>query len=157
MNKNFRKHENNQDKPPPKWVERFFRLIHHCWQYHAPCSHINMQAGFNPDLGCWDIKAAPVYQEVYGGDGDGKRVWAGFLFDVGEFSRAPGVWVQEQAAASYCSECTSTPKIMLRGKFQGHLFFLSISLEPIEETETVEIIDTIKHEIREMPEATKDE
>jgi hypothetical protein len=159
-NKNNQKHDHGENKPLPKWVERLFGIIHNCWQYHAPCSHINMQAWWDDQLEtpCWQIKAAPVYQEVYGGDEDGKRVWAGFIFDVMDFSRAPGVWVQEQAVASYCQECTAYPKMMLRGKFQGHLFFLHVYLEPIEETETIEIIDTIKQEIRDMPPVpTKDE
>jgi len=100
----------------------------------------------------WQVKAAPVYQEVYGGDDDGKKVWAGFVFDIGDFSRETGVWVEEFAISSYCQECTEHPKLMARGKFQGHQFFLHIFLEPVAETEPVEVIDTIQQQIRDMPE-----
>jgi len=41
---------------------------------------------------------------------------------------------------------------MARGKFQGHQFFLHIFLEPVAETEPVEVIDTIQQQIRDMPE-----
>lgn len=149
-------HQPNSDKPIPKWIERLFDLIHKHWQYHAPCSHVNMQA-FQDESHMWQIKAAPVFQEVYGGDDDGKRVWAGFLFDTGDFSREEGVWIQEQAVASYCQECTEYPKLMLKGKFRGHQFMLHLFLEPIADTATVEMIDTIKQEIRDMPAPAKEE
>jgi len=141
----------NHSKPLPRWTEKLFALIHKHWQYHAPCVHINIQAFFDHDNKAWQVKAAPVYQEVYGGDDDGKKVWAGFVFDVGDFSRETGVWVQEYAISSYCQECTQHPKLIARGKFQGHQFFLHVFLEPVAETEAVEMIDTIQQQIREMP------
>lgn len=141
--------KNNNEKKAPKWINRLFDRIHKHWNYHAPCSHINMQAFWDDEYKAWQVKAAPVFQEVLGGPDDGKRVWAGFLFEMGEFSRTPGVWVQEQAVASFCNECTPYPKLMVKGKFEGHPFFLHIFLEPIAETDTVEIIDTLKQEIRE--------
>ena len=141
----------SESKPLPKWTENFFHLIHKHWEYHAPCEHINIKASLDRNSKCWLIQAAPVYQEVYGGDEDGKKVWSGFLFDVGDFSKEIGVWVQEYAIASYCQECTDHPKIMIKGKFQGHQFYLNVFLEPVAETEPVEIIDTIEKQIREVP------
>ena len=145
----------NKKNDHPKWMGQLFATIHGCWQHHAPCKHINMQSYWDENSDCWQVKAAPVYQEVYGGDDDGKKVWAGFLFDMGEFSRSHGVWIQEQALCSVCVECTQHPKIMARGKFQGHPIFLEVYLEPVADTEPVEIIDTLKQEIREMPEPSE--
>jgi hypothetical protein len=133
----------------PKWVARLIDRIHRHWQYHAPCKHINVQALWDEAYRAWQVKAAPVFQEVLGGEDDGKRVWSGFVFEMGEFSRTPGVWIQEQAVASYCNECTPYPKLMAKGKFEGHPFLLHVYLEPIADTQTVEIIDTLENEIRE--------
>lgn len=143
-----------QDKKPkaerkmPKWMPLFYKTIHKHWQHHAPCEHINLMSEWSDETKCWHVNAAPVWQEILGGEDDGKRVWAGFLFDFGDFSRAEGVWVQEQAFMSVCSECTPYPKTMTKGKFRGHNFYLHLFLEPPQETEAVEVIDTIKKEIR---------
>lgn len=143
-------------KNPPKWVNRFFNAVHRSWHYHAACQSIDMQAFFDQEHQSWTMKAAPVFQELYGGEGDGKKVWAGFLFDVGEFSRIPGVWVMEHAVSSYCHECTDHPKLMVKGKFQGRPFFLHIYLEPLADSKTVELIDTIHRQIRPYQEKVKD-
>ena len=100
------------------------------------------------------LKAAPVYQQIYGGPDDGKKVWVGFSFDIGEFGRVPGVKVLNQMVASYCDECTSCPKNILQGEYNGHLFLLHIMLEPDQNSPIVEIVDHLKKEIRE---ATPDE
>ncbi len=140
------------DKHPPRqpeWIARFTDCIHRHWQYHAPCSHVNLKALWDEQQTVWQVSAAPVFQEVLGGPYDGKKVWAGFVFEMGKFSRASGVSVQEQAVASYCNECTPYPKLTAKGTFEGHPFLLHLYLEPIADTETVEIIDTINKEIRE--------
>lgn len=142
--------ENNHLKPLPKWTDKLFVLIHKHWQYHSPCEHINIKIFFDEEKKLWQVHAAPVFQEVFGGDEDGKKVWAGFLFDIGGFSRETGVWTQEFAITSYCNECSDHPKMMLLGKFQGHQIYLNIFMEPIAETEVVEVIDTINCQIREI-------
>lgn len=139
---------NNEKKQEPKWIERFYNTIYRHWQHHAPCEHINLRSEWNKETRCWHVNAAPVWQEILGGEDDGKKVWAGFLFDFGDFSRAEGVWVQEQAFFSVCEECTPHPKTLTKGKFQGHNFYLHLSLEPPTDSETAEVIDTIKQEIR---------
>jgi hypothetical protein len=145
----------------PQWTENFFRLIHKNWSYHSPCEHINIQGWWDTEEKIWQIKAAPVFQEVYGGGEDGKKVWAGFIFDSGDFGRENGVWIQEQAVASYCQGgvqvCNPHPKLMIRGKYKNHWFLLHIHLEPITETETIEVVDTIKKEVRAIPPAAKEE
>ena len=144
----------NRHKKQPKWLEKLFDLIHAHWQYHAPCSHLNIQA-YQEDK-VWHISAAPVFQEIYGGTDDGKKVWAGFIFDLGNFNRSDGVYIDSWAAASYCQECTNHPKMMGRGKFRGHQVWLHIYLEPIKDTEIVEVLDTFQKQIR-SPEGESDE
>jgi hypothetical protein len=149
----------NGDKHPPrqpKWVARLIDLIHRHWQYHAPCNHVGVKAFWDEEYGEWRVNAAPVFQEVLGGEDDGKKVWAGFVFEMGGFSHSPGVWIQEQAVASYCNECTPFPKLMAKGKFEGHPFLLHVYLEPIADSDTVEVIDTITNEIREKASAGRD-
>lgn len=141
----------------PKWMFRFFDTIYKCWQYHQPCTRINMQSSWDEDTKIWHIKAAPVFQEVYGGNDDGKRVWAGFIFDMGMFSRAEGVFLKEFAFSSYCNGCSEHPKMMAYGKFEGRSISLQIFLEPVADTETVELLDTINQKIRVLPEQVQDE
>lgn len=132
----------------PQWTQRLFATMNSCWNYHTPCSCINFQAWHDPNLNLWQIKAAPVYQECYGGEDDGKKIWSGFLFDMGNFQRQRGVWIEEQALMSRCEEQSKYPKIAAKGKFEGHDIFMEIFLEPIAETKVKEIVDTVTNEIR---------
>jgi hypothetical protein len=132
----------------PKWVSKVIFLIHKNWHYHTPCKNINNKVFFDEYRNTWQIEMAPVYQEVYGGNEDGKKTWAGFIFDVFDFSRENGVWVQEYAIASYCKDCNENPKIMMKGKYRGRNFYLHILLEPSPETGISEIFDVIRHEVR---------
>jgi len=148
-NKPEDKPEQKPEKKQPKWIELFYKKVYDHWEHHAPCEHVNMKAEWNQETKCWHIHTAPVWQEILGGEDDGKRVWAGFLFDFGDFGREEGMWIQEQAFMSVCSECTPNPKTVTKGKFRGHNFYMHLFLEPPEDSESVEVIDTIKQEIRE--------
>lgn len=135
------------ERKMPKWISSFYKIIHKHWRHHSPCEHIMLMSKWDAETKCWHINAAPVWQEILGGEDDGKRVWSGFFFDFGDFSHEEGIWVQEQAFMSVCSECNQFPKTMTKGKYRGHTFYLHLCLEP-QDTESVEVIDTIKKEIR---------
>lgn len=139
--------ENREKTDLPKWVSKLTNLIARYWQHHGPCESINFNA-FRTEDNFWMIHAAPAYQEVFGGEQDGEQVWTGFIFEAGEFSRESGLWIQDFAVASHCSACKSYPKIMFKGKFRGHNVMIYIMLEPDKNTPCVEILDTIKQEIR---------
>lgn len=141
------------NKNPPKWLRKVLDLIHTSWHYHDNCNNVMMRAAWEEENNYWHIQAAPVFQEVYGGDDDGKQVWAGFVFDIGEFGERDGVWIQKYAISSYCHHCSPSPKLMILGKFRGHQFFLTVFQEPVQEVGTTEIIDTINQEIRDKPES----
>lgn len=140
----------------PKWCKKFVNVIQRYWKYNSPCSAFNVQPIPDPKSKSWVIRIAPIFQEVYGGDDDGKKVWSGFIFDFGDFAREEGVWIREYAIASYCAEHTNHPQLMIDGKYQGHKFKLSIILEPITETSPVEIIDTIHQKLIAIPDDAED-
>jgi len=59
------------DKRPP-WFDRFARLIERLWEHHG-CASLNVTSAFDTESREWMIVAAPVFQEVLGGEDDGKR------------------------------------------------------------------------------------
>lgn len=131
-------------------IEDFKEAVERNWRYHAR-SHSLLWRIHEEDEE-WKIEVAPVFQEVYGGGDDGRRLWAGFLFDVGDFAAERGVLVEHQAVASYCVECSPTPFLAIKGTYYGRGFFMKLHLEPIAGTEPAELIDTIKNEVRELRE-----
>jgi hypothetical protein len=102
----------------------------------------------DPHTGEAQVEVAPVFQEVYGGEEDGRRVWTGFRFDLSGFAAEPGVEVREAGAVSYCAGCSPTPALAVRGAYLGHPFALRLHLEPVPGGEPVEVIDAINHTTR---------
>jgi len=131
-------------------VSDFKQAVERHWRYHAPCETLLWNVR-EADDEC-QIEVAPVFQEVVGGDLDGSKVWAGFRFDVSAFLAERGVSVENLLASSYCIECSETPYIIVRGTYFGRAFSLRLHLEPIPNSEPVEIIDTIKHQVRDIKE-----
>ncbi len=130
----------------PPWFARFVRLITRSWQHHGPCSNLHVSCAFDADNGEWLVVAAPVFQEVFGGEDDGKTVWTGFMFQADKLLRT--MTVNSVSAASICQQCSPTPALMIRGRYRGHRINLKVLLEPIPGSAVVEIIDTLKCEIR---------
>lgn len=133
-----------ENRPP--WIDRFTRLINRSWASHGPCGGCHVSATFNTDNSEWVIVAAPVFQEVLGGEDDGKTVWTGFVFQAERLLRA--MTVKTVSAASICNECSPTPALVIRGRYRGHRVKLKILLQPVPGSAVVEIIDTLKCEIR---------
>jgi hypothetical protein len=136
------------EKRPP-WLDRFTRLIEQSWQHHGPCGNLHVSCAFDTDNGEWVIVAAPVFQEVLGGEDDGKTVWTGFMFQADKLLR--GMAVESISAASVCQQCCSTPALVIRGRYRGQWVSLKVLLEPIPGSAVVELIDTIRFEIRDFP------
>jgi hypothetical protein len=131
----------------PEWYDKFIALIEFCWEHHGPCQHLHSKCWYDAD-GVWLITVAPVFQEVLGGEDDGKKVWTGFIFHSDAFCKADGVSVESFAAGSVCSQCSPHPRLMFRGEYRGHRFYLQVFLEPPRDVEVVEVIDTIRCEVR---------
>jgi hypothetical protein len=129
-------------------VQRLFKLIEKHWHHHGPCKSICFDSRYSPDSLAWEVEAAPAYQEVFGGEQDGQQVWTAFIFEAGEFSKESGLWVQDFAVASHCAVCCHRPKMMFKGKYRGHFVFVNIMLEPDKNSEAIELLDTIKQEVR---------
>ena len=133
----------------PSWFNRFTRLIEWSWAHHGPCRNLHVSSAYDTDIGEWQIIAAPVFQEVLGGEDDGKTVWTGFVFHTEKLLRA--MVVDSISADSVCNECNPTPALVIRGRYRGHRVCLEVLLEPIPGSPVVELIDTLKHEIRDLP------
>jgi hypothetical protein len=133
------------EKRPP-WFDRFSRLIERSWTHHGPCRNLHLSCAFDTESREWLIVAAPVFQDVLGGEEDGKTVWTGFVFHTEKLMRA--MTVCEISARSCCPECNPTPAITIRGRYRGHRVCLQALLEPPPGSPVVEVIDTLKHEIR---------
>jgi hypothetical protein len=131
-------------------IAEFKQAVERHWRYHAPCETLlwNVQEA---DDG-WQIEVAPAFQEVVGGEQDGMKVWAGFRFDVSAFLAERGVLVETVLAASYCVECAETPHFLITGSYFGESFRLKLHLEPIPNSEPMEIIDMLKHRVRNITE-----
>ena len=110
---------------------------------------LHVASSFDNDSGEWLIVAAPVFQEVLGGEDDGKIVWTGFVFDTEKLMRA--MMVESISAASVCNECNPTPALVIRGRYRGHRITLKVLMEPVPGSPVVEIIDTLRCEIRDLP------
>lgn len=130
-------------------IAEFKQAVERHWRYHAPCRTLMWNVQQADDE--WQIEVAPPFQEVVGGEQDGMKVWAGFRFDVSGFMAERGVLVENVLAASYCTQCTETPYIGIRGTFFGHPFDLKVHLEPVG-GDPVEIIDSIRNEVRDIKE-----
>ena len=104
----------------PKWYKKFISLIESCWEHHGPCMHLHSRCAYDTEGGEWCITVAPVFQEVLGGENDGKKVWTGFIFHNDIFFKADGVFVERFAASSLCHQCSPKPRLMFRGKYRGH-------------------------------------
>jgi hypothetical protein len=136
------------EKRPP-WFDRFHRLIKKSWAHHGPCRNLHVSCAIDHDSGEWLIVAAPVFQEVLGGEDDGKTVWTGFVFQADKLLR--GMALESIRAASVCQQCSPTPALVIRGRYRGHRVHLKVLLEPIPGSAVVELIDTISFEIRDFP------
>ena len=133
------------EKRPP-WFARFTRLLERSWKHHGPCTNLHVSSAFDSDSGEWAILAAPVFQEVLGGEDDGKTVWTGFVFNTEKLLRA--MVVESISAASVCNQCNPTAAVVIRGRYRGDRITLKVLLEPVPGSPVVEIMDTLMHEIR---------
>jgi hypothetical protein len=133
------------EKRPP-WFDRFSRLIERSWAHHGPAGSVRLDSALDVENGLWLFRAAPVFQEVFGGKDDGKKVWTAFEFHTDRLMR--GMTVYGVSAKSCCPDCNPTPTITIRGSYRGHMLKLTVLLEPVPGSSVVEVIDTLKYEIR---------
>lgn len=131
-------------------ITDFKQAVERHWHHHAPCRHLLWRENGEGDS--FQVEVAPVYQEVVGGNQDGMTVWSGFRFDLSGFLAERGVLAEGVVAASYCVECSETPYVGIKGTYLGKPFGLRLHLEPIPGTPPVEVIDTIKMQVRDIQE-----
>jgi hypothetical protein len=124
------------------------RFIQRHWCHHAPCNSFSVEVTYRPDRADWNILIAPAFQEVVGGSEDGKLIWAGFDLDIWSLLDEPEFEVDAMGMASYCVQCSPLPFVGFKGRFKGKPCFLRISLEPIPDSQALELVDTVRNQVR---------
>lgn len=128
-------------------IESFRSVVLSHWKYLSK-SNISNWAIHKRDDNVWQIGAAPVFQECYGGVSDGKRVWSAFEFDIMDFLAEPELVVEECGAMSFEEATNTRPFVGFVGSYKGQPFVFQLNLEPIPNTEPLEILDTIQDVVR---------
>lgn len=119
------------------------------WQYHAACNQVYWSSHLQDD-DALEIDAAPVFQEVFGGEDDGRTIWAAYQFDMLGFANE--VDCSEVVALSACVEHSLEPVVGIRGSFHGQPFILRLHLVPLANSDTREIYDSLRNEVRAIEE-----
>ncbi len=135
--------------------EAFRESVTSNWHYHAPAEQVHWMSSRDED-GIWKIETAPVFQEIFGGEDDGKRVWSGFEFHIHGFFQEPGVEVLDYGAMSMSADYEPIPFIGIVGRYFGEPFNLRIGLEPLPDSTPQEVVDTVLQVIRPINEADDD-
>ena len=138
----------------PPWFGKILQALTDCWRHHAPCERISVTSAFDDETGEWRIVASPVHQEVFGGERDGSQVWTAFTFDATDILvpglfRVPGLVIENVAVTSCCAERSSTPMLVFKAKCDGEPVSIRVHLQPVAGSQPAEVIDTIRHVIRE--------
>lgn len=128
-------------------IESFRNVVRSHWIYLGRGNIANW-AIHKRDDNVWQIGAAPVFQEVYGGSDDGRLVWSAYEFDIGGFLTEPDIEVDECGAMSYEQATNTLPFVGFVGSYKGLPFAFQLNLEPIPDTEPSEVLDTIQDEVR---------
>lgn len=129
----------------------FQQVVRRHWNYHAICNQVSWTTD-QEDNGRLRFDVSPIFQEVLGGEDDGKRVWTGFEFDLYGFSLEPGIEFRDGGVLSQCIEHADAPLLGITGDYFGQPFVLRIHLEPVAGSEAREIVDTIRNEVRAIEE-----
>lgn len=140
--------EDQEECDPDEFdIESFRRAVLSHWKYLSKGNISNWAIHKRHD-NVWQIGAAPVFQEVYGGIEDGKRVWSAFEFDIMDFLAEPELTVTECGAMSFEEATNTRPFVGIVGSYKGQPFVFQLNLEPIPDTEPLEILDTIQDTVR---------
>jgi hypothetical protein len=125
----------------------FKDLIGRHWDSHRTCRH-QMWSATKLDDGVMQLSVAPIFQQILGGAEDGKLVWTGFSMRLHELFAEPSLEMTEVGFRSYCESCTLNPFIGISGNYKHRPFILTIHLEPVLDTDPIEVIDTINNQTR---------
>jgi hypothetical protein len=126
----------------PFWFDHFKRLVEKCWDHHGPCKTFHLQSALQVENGLWLFRAAPVFQEIFGGKDDGKTVWTKFEFHTDKLTRALKVYRISTTSGP------PAPSVTIHAEYRSHMVQLTVHLQPPPGSPVVEIVDTLKHEVR---------
>ena len=133
--------------PLPFDVTAFQEVVRLRWSYHSPCEQVHWTSEQHED-GRWHITASPVYQEMWGGEDDGKRVWSGFDFELFGLSQESGMEFTNFGGMSRGAIYRPIPFLGVTGEYFGQPFVLHIHLEPIPHSGVKELLDMVLLEVR---------
>ncbi len=121
------------------------RVVERHWQHHSMSLQIHWSA--TDADGVLTCEAAPVYQEVVGGSGDGSKVWAGYEVDLTAFAAEPAIEIERITAESLCVMCNETPGVIVHGRIHGQPYVLRLHQEPLPNSEPKERLDTQSNQV----------
>lgn len=136
--------------------EMFQEVVRSHWNYHALSEQVTWRSMLDEE-GIWRCEITPVFQEIFGGEDDGKRIWSGFDFHQFGFVHEPGVEILDHGVASRCEDDTPIPFVGIKGKYFGEPFVLKIGLEPLPGSESREVVDVVRQVVRPVEDTEADE
>jgi hypothetical protein len=126
----------------------FRQAVERHWHHRRRSNHIHWSCRLQPDeQGCF-IETAPVIQEIYAGEHDGAVTFAAFMFDLDEFFKESGLVVETSYLTSLHVDDGTPPYFAIEGTYWNVPFILKMQLEPMSESEPVEVIDMLNEELR---------
>ena len=136
------------EMPLPFDESAFQETVRKHWRYYSPCEQVHWTSAQQEHDGSWLIATAPVFQEIYGGEEDGKRVWSGFEVDLFALSKDAGVEFKDFVAFSRSEGHCPVPFVRIKGEYFSQPFVLLIHLEPLPHSATKELLDVMRQEVR---------
>ena len=126
----------------------FRQAVEKHWHHKFRCHHIHWSCRPQPDEQGFFIEAAPVIQEIYGGENDGCITYTAFTFDFDGFFHEMGVGIEKSFLASHHLENDTPPYLAVEGTYWDVPFIMQLQLEPMADSEPVEVIDMLNEELR---------
>lgn len=125
-------------------VENFLELVQKHWKdsFYSYAWHTKIEHAYAHT----SIEIAPVKQQCLGGRNDGKIVIASFFFNLSEFIKEKDIEIENFGIFSKLGKIRD-PYLLVKGKYQGFLFHLSIFQLPPKGVEISEYIDSETREV----------
>ena len=125
------------------------RLVERHWHHRSVCGQVYWIAQWQTELELLRCHAAPVLQEVFGGEDDGQIHWTAIWFEFDAFGCEPEIEIQAIKGTSVCIPCDFvTPFVAMRVELNGEPFELLIHLAPIPTSPPLEILDMLTGQVR---------
>lgn len=103
----------------PEWFKPLYTNILTSMKFDLEQAPMFVAIGKNKKhKGIYFVSIAPLQQEVYGGQKDGKTEWCRFVFDIGLFVRQSGIKLHNYAVATPC-KIHDAPRALMQFKWKN--------------------------------------